>query len=107
MPVIPFALTQRAGVPAEDGVVIAFYLISERPNADGSLVQHWVSVLLAVYGAALLSASRKSLDSTNSSRLVWLLTPSILQQYAAGWLIIPPRAVYPSSSASLLLLAQP
>ncbi|KAI9880794.1 MAG: hypothetical protein M1830_000230 [Pleopsidium flavum] len=38
VPVIPFALTQRAGVPPQD-------------------VQHWVSVLLAVYGAALLFAS--------------------------------------------------
>lgn len=46
--------------------LLPFYLILESPNADASLVQHWVSVLLAVYGAALLSASRKSLYSTNS-----------------------------------------
>ena len=38
VPVLPFALTERAGVPAED-------------------VQHWISVLLAVYGAALLALS--------------------------------------------------
>ncbi|MCJ1245891.1 hypothetical protein MMC30_003095 [Trapelia coarctata] len=38
VPVLPFALSTRAGVPEED-------------------VQHWVSVLLAVYGAALLAAS--------------------------------------------------
>ena len=38
MPVIPFALTTRVGVTPSD-------------------VQHWVSVLLAVYGAALLVAS--------------------------------------------------
>ena len=38
VPVIPFALTNRAGVSPQD-------------------VQHWVSVLLAVYGASLLAAS--------------------------------------------------
>lgn len=38
VPVIPFALTKRARVAEED-------------------VQHWVSVLLAVYGAALLAAA--------------------------------------------------
>ena len=38
VPVIPFALTRRARVAEED-------------------VQHWVSVLLAVYGAALLAAA--------------------------------------------------
>ncbi|KAL8647674.1 MAG: hypothetical protein Q9210_005413 [Variospora velana] len=38
VPVIPFALTKRAKVAEED-------------------VQHWVSVLLAVYGAALLAAA--------------------------------------------------
>jgi MFS family permease len=35
VPVIPFALTQRAGVPEED-------------------IQYWTSILLAIYGAALL-----------------------------------------------------
>ncbi|KAI4195261.1 MAG: hypothetical protein LQ348_002488 [Seirophora lacunosa] len=38
VPVVPFALTRRAKVAEED-------------------VQHWVSVLLAVYGAALLAAA--------------------------------------------------
>ena len=38
VPVIPFALTTRCGVAQKD-------------------VQHWVSVLLAVYGAAVLAAS--------------------------------------------------
>ncbi|CAL8582856.1 hypothetical protein XPA_008500 [Xanthoria parietina] len=38
VPVVPFALTKRAGVAEED-------------------VQHWVSVLLAVYGAALLASA--------------------------------------------------
>jgi len=38
VPVIPFALTTRAHLPPQD-------------------VQHWVSVLLAVYGASLLAAS--------------------------------------------------
>ncbi|MCJ1439249.1 hypothetical protein MMC27_008641 [Xylographa pallens] len=38
VPVVPFALSTRAGVPEDD-------------------VQHWVSVLLAVYGGALLIAS--------------------------------------------------
>ncbi|KAL8859107.1 MAG: hypothetical protein Q9178_004370 [Gyalolechia marmorata] len=38
VPVVPFALTTRAGVAEKD-------------------VQHWVSVLLAVYGAALLASS--------------------------------------------------
>lgn len=60
MPVIPFALTQRAGVPEEDGGFIMFDFISKHRNADGNLVQHWVSVLLAVYGGALLLASRTS-----------------------------------------------
>ncbi|KAL8671261.1 MAG: hypothetical protein Q9168_004230 [Polycauliona sp. 1 TL-2023] len=38
VPVVPFALTKRAGVAEAD-------------------VQHWVSVLLAVYGAALLASA--------------------------------------------------
>ncbi|KAL8802789.1 MAG: hypothetical protein Q9200_006456 [Gallowayella weberi] len=38
VPVVPFALTKRAGVAQRD-------------------VQHWVSVLLAVYGAALLASA--------------------------------------------------
>ena len=38
VPVLPFALTDRAAIPAQD-------------------VQHWISVLLAVYGAALLALS--------------------------------------------------
>ncbi|MCJ1398388.1 hypothetical protein MMC11_001586 [Xylographa trunciseda] len=38
VPVVPFALSTRAGIPEDD-------------------VQHWVSVLLAVYGGALLIAS--------------------------------------------------
>ena len=38
VPVVPFALTTRAGVAEKD-------------------VQHWVSVLLAVYGAALLASA--------------------------------------------------
>lgn len=38
MPVVPFALTSRAGIDEND-------------------VQHWVSVLLAAYGAAMLVAS--------------------------------------------------
>lgn len=38
VPVVPFALTQRAGVPESD-------------------IQYWVSVLLAVYGAALLATA--------------------------------------------------
>lgn len=38
VPVIPFALRTRVGIPEED-------------------IQHWVSVLLAVYGAALLVGS--------------------------------------------------
>ncbi|MCJ1309477.1 hypothetical protein MMC25_003137 [Agyrium rufum] len=38
VPVLPFALTLRAGVPPPD-------------------VQHWISILLAVYGAALLALS--------------------------------------------------
>jgi MFS family permease len=35
VPVIPFALTERAGVPEQD-------------------IQYWISILLAIYGAALL-----------------------------------------------------
>ncbi|MCJ1295433.1 hypothetical protein MMC34_006996 [Xylographa carneopallida] len=38
VPVVPFALSTRAGIPEDD-------------------VQHWVSILLAVYGGALLIAS--------------------------------------------------
>ncbi|CAF9934449.1 MAG: hypothetical protein ALECFALPRED_005951 [Alectoria fallacina] len=56
VPVIPFALTTRVGVAEED-------------------VQHWVSVLLAVYGAALLSASLCGYlaDHTPSRRLPLLI----------------------------------
>ena len=53
VPVVPFSLTSRAGVPAEDA-------------------QHWVSVLLAVYGAALLVSAPISgwyADRTSSRRL--------------------------------------
>ena len=35
VPVIPFALTERAGIPESD-------------------IQYWTSILLAIYGAALL-----------------------------------------------------
>lgn len=57
VPVIPFALSARAGVAEED-------------------VQHWVSVLLAVYGAALVVGSPISgffADRTKSRRLPLLL----------------------------------
>ncbi|KAI9829429.1 MAG: hypothetical protein M1819_006366 [Sarea resinae] len=57
VPVIPFALTDRAGVPPHE-------------------VQHWVSILLAVYGAALLVASPISgwaADHTSSRRLPLLV----------------------------------
>lgn len=53
VPVVPFSLTERAGVPVEDA-------------------QHWVSVLLAVYGAALLVSAPISgwyADRTSSRRL--------------------------------------
>ncbi|OBT47260.1 hypothetical protein VE00_03418 [Pseudogymnoascus sp. WSF 3629] len=53
VPVVPFALTARAGIPEEDA-------------------QHWVSVLLAVYGAALLVSAPVSgwyADRTSSRRL--------------------------------------
>ncbi|KFY31024.1 hypothetical protein V493_01465, partial [Pseudogymnoascus sp. VKM F-4281 (FW-2241)] len=53
VPVVPFSLTERAGIPAEDA-------------------QHWVSVLLAVYGAALLVSAPVSgwyADRTSSRRL--------------------------------------
>ncbi|OBT89603.1 hypothetical protein VE02_01768 [Pseudogymnoascus sp. 03VT05] len=53
VPVVPFALTARAGVPEGDA-------------------QHWVSVLLAVYGAALLVSAPISgwyADRTSSRRL--------------------------------------
>ncbi|KFX90292.1 hypothetical protein O988_08274 [Pseudogymnoascus sp. VKM F-3808] len=53
VPVVPFSLTERAGVPAENA-------------------QHWVSVLLAVYGAALLVSAPISgwyADRTSSRRL--------------------------------------
>ncbi|KFY45922.1 hypothetical protein V494_00708, partial [Pseudogymnoascus sp. VKM F-4513 (FW-928)] len=53
VPVVPFSLTERAGVPEADA-------------------QHWVSVLLAVYGAALLVSAPISgwfADRTSSRRL--------------------------------------
>lgn len=45
MPVLPFALTQRADVEEKD-------------------VQKWTSVFLSIYGAALAVASRMDLLST-------------------------------------------
>ena len=57
VPVIPFSLKIRVGVPQED-------------------VQHWVSVLLAVYGAALLAGSPISgwlADKTPNRRLPLLI----------------------------------
>ena len=57
VPVIPFSLQIRVGVPQED-------------------VQHWVSVLLAVYGAALLAGSPVSgwlADKTPNRRLPLLI----------------------------------
>ncbi|KAF6237389.1 hypothetical protein HO173_004279 [Letharia columbiana] len=57
VPVIPFALTTRVGVAEAD-------------------VQHWVSVLIAVYGAALLGASPICgyvADHTSSRRLPLLI----------------------------------
>jgi MFS family permease len=57
VPVIPFALTSRAHVPARD-------------------VQHWTAILLAVYGASLLvgSAICGWLADKSSSRRAALLT---------------------------------
>ena len=57
VPVIPFALTNRIGVEQKD-------------------VQHWVSILLAVYGASLLAASPVCgwvADHTKSRRLPLLV----------------------------------
>lgn len=57
VPVIPFALTERAGVPEED-------------------IQYWTSILLAVYGAALLVTSPICgwlADRSSSRRLPLLL----------------------------------
>ena len=57
VPVIPFALTHRAGVSPQD-------------------IQHWVSILLAVYGASLLAASPVCgwvADHTASRRLPLLI----------------------------------
>ena len=57
VPVIPFSLSTRVGLPQED-------------------VQHWVSVLLAVYGAALLAGSPISgwlADKTPNRRLPLLI----------------------------------
>jgi MFS family permease len=57
VPVIPFAISSRAGVPKSD-------------------VQYWVSVLLAVYGVAILVASPISgwyADRLNSRRLPLLI----------------------------------
>lgn len=57
VPVIPFALSERAGVPQSD-------------------VQRWVSVLLAVYGAGLLVASPLAgwfADRSSSRRLPLLI----------------------------------
>lgn len=44
VPVFPFSLSDRTGVAEDD-------------------VQHWVAVLLAVYGAGLLGGSRKCLPT--------------------------------------------
>ena len=61
VPVIPFALTTRVGVPEQDGTFQTHSLIQVFQILIPSLtVQHWVSVLLAVYGASLLGASRMS-----------------------------------------------
>ncbi|KAL6714093.1 hypothetical protein ACLMJK_008587 [Lecanora helva] len=57
VPVIPFALTHRASIPLDS-------------------VQHWVSILLAVYGASLLAASPVCgwlADHTKSRRLPLLV----------------------------------
>ena len=70
VPVIPFALTNRVGVAQEDGTPTSHS--ASTPSTTYShlppTVQHWVSVLLAVYGASLLGAAR-----------MWLFPPTIPQ----------------------------
>lgn len=69
-------------------------------------MQYWVSVLLAVYGAALVAASRTFL-ATSIQLFPSLLTGLEMKQSAAGLPTIPIRAVYPFSWGCSRWLARP
>ena len=94
VPVIPFALEQRSTITKDRGLSLLLsllsvpipYLILTDPT-----VQYWVSVLIAIYGAALLAFSPICgwlADRTNSRRsplllgLVALLGSTILLNVA-------------------------
>lgn len=58
VPVVPFALTTRSGVDAGLGECSGLRARSILTLTTRA-VQYWVSVLIAVYGAALLAFSRE------------------------------------------------
>lgn len=66
-------------------------------NNGGPVVQYWVSVLLAVYGAALVAASRMFLRGIDPTLSLLADRVGNEKQSAAGLPTIPIRAVCPFS----------
>ena len=60
IPVMPFTLHDRAGVSEASGKTLCSASVRIQ-TVDFRRVQYWVSILLAVYGAATTAASRKFL----------------------------------------------
>ncbi|KAL1630561.1 hypothetical protein SLS56_004835 [Neofusicoccum ribis] len=78
VPVMPFTLTEKTGVDPDAGEY--FVVILQRRSfdlgADRIAVQHWNSILIAVYGAALLAFSPICgyvADHTSTRRMPLLL----------------------------------
>lgn len=57
VPVMPFALNERLTVPTDFGAPLLRFVWSSMLSM--AVVQRWVSIMLAVYGAAQLLGSRK------------------------------------------------
>ena len=60
VPILPDTLISRAGVPEEHGKRYSPLLYRSEYVLNPSLVQRWVSVLLAAYGGFLMLGSRKT-----------------------------------------------
>lgn len=58
VPVIPFALPDRVGIPHDRGDTLFIQSFGRR--ADGSQVQSWTSILLATFGSALVVVSGRA-----------------------------------------------
>lgn len=83
MPVTPTALHERVGLSEDDGICPSFEILTfdiRDFGSDHSLSeQSWTSILLALYGAALLAASREFDHPWPPDYIVTILLTVLLQ----------------------------